>query len=350
MASDPIKLPWEIVFKILSNFSEFNQQQFKSLSTEVNNRLPSLYVDLKKTLYSGKYLDEAYIIKICKRAKKVFLEESSVLHINGPITVCGNTTGQYFDLLNLISIAGEVPETRYLFLGSYVDRGHHGVEVMTLLLLLKIRYPTDIYLLRGNHECSQISQIYGFYDECIQKYGSEILWRMFIEVFDTLPLSAIIHSDRNDKDSIFCVHGGISPLLKKIDDIAQLTRPTDVGYDGLLTDILWCDPEDITGWGIAGRGPGYIFGEDIVDQFLHSNDLGTMIRSHQLVEKGYKYMFRDRVLTLWSAPNYCYRCDNEAAYAKVRKIDNLIDVVTYSAVNNQKGENLDGYDKSNIPT
>ena len=103
----------------------------------------------------------------------------------------------------------------YLFTlaGDFVDRGFYSVETFLLLLALKVRYPERMTLIRGNHESRQITQVYGFYDECQRKYGSSNVWRWCCEVFDYLALGAIVDG------RVFCVHGGLSPSLQGIDQV-----------------------------------------------------------------------------------------------------------------------------------
>jgi serine/threonine-protein phosphatase 4 catalytic subunit len=162
-------------------------------------------------------------------------------------------------------------------------------------------------LIRGNHESRQITQIYGFYDECIRKYGSSNVWRYCCELFDYLSLAAIID------DKIFAVHGGLSPLISTVDQIRLLDRKKEVPHEGPMCDMLWSDPDEISGWGLSPRGAGYLFGGDVVEQFLSANALTMIARAHQLVMEGYKMMFEDTLVTVWSAPNYCYRCGNVAS-------------------------------------
>ena len=170
-----------------------------------------------------------------------------------------------------------------------------------------MRYPDRITLIRGNHESRQITQIYGFYDECLRKYGSANVWSYCCELFDYLCLGAIID------DRIFAVHGGLSPLLSSLDQIRLIDRKKEVPHDGPMCDMLWSDPDDISGWGLSPRGAGYLFGGDVVEQFLAANDLKMICRAHQLVMEGYKWMFDQQLVTVWSAPNYCYRCGNVAS-------------------------------------
>lgn len=221
--------------------------------------------------------------------------------------ICGDIHGQFYDLVELFKVGGECPDTNYLFLGDFVDRGFFSVETFLLLLALKVRYPDRITLIRGNHESRQITQVYGFYDECLRKYGSVNVWRYCTEIFDYLSLSAIID------DKIFCVHGGLSPSINTLDQIRIIDRKQEVPHDGAMCDLMWSDPEDIDGWGLSPRGAGYLFGGDVVEKFNMMNSLELICRAHQLVMEGLKWMFSKTLVTVWSAPNYCYRCGNVAA-------------------------------------
>ncbi|EYC27846.1 hypothetical protein Y032_0008g215 [Ancylostoma ceylanicum] len=151
-------------------------------------------------------------------------------------------------------------------------------------------------------------KVYGFYDECLRKYGSAAVWKACTEVFDYLSLSAVIDG------KAFCVHGGLSPSIQTLDQIRVIDRKQEVPHDGPMCDLLWSDPEDSSvGWGMSPRGAGYLFGADVVKTFCDTNGVDLICRAHQLVMEGYKWHFNDTVLTVWSAPNYCYRCGNVAA-------------------------------------
>jgi serine/threonine-protein phosphatase 4 catalytic subunit len=250
---------------------------------------------------------ESDVEALCTKAKEILMEEENVHHVPIPATVVGDIHGQFYDLLELFDVGGQVPSVNYVFMGDFVDRGYYSVETFLLLLALKVRYPKRITLIRGNHESRQITQVYGFYDECLRKYGSVNVWRYCTEIFDYLSLSAII------EDKIFCVHGGLSPSINTLDQIRVIDRKQEVPHDGAMCDLMWSDPEDIDGWGLSPRGAGYLFGGDVVQQFNSTNSIELIARAHQLVMEGYKHMFSDTLVTVWSAPNYCYRCGNVAA-------------------------------------
>ncbi|GAM18434.1 hypothetical protein SAMD00019534_016090 [Acytostelium subglobosum LB1] len=252
-------------------------------------------------------IKESEVRALCAKAREILLEEGNVQRVDSPVTICGDIHGQFYDLKELFKVGGDCPQTNYLFMGDFVDRGFYSVETFLLLLALKVRYPDRITLIRGNHESRQITQVYGFYEECVRKYGSVTVWRYCTEIFDYLSLSALVDG------KIFCVHGGLSPSIDTLDQIRAIDRKQEVPHEGPMCDLMWSDPEDIPGWNSSPRGAGYLFGEDIVQKFNHNNNLEFICRAHQLVMEGYKYMFNETLVTVWSAPNYCYRCGNVAA-------------------------------------
>lgn len=260
-------------------------------------------------LKESKVVPESDIYSLCLKAQEILISESNVQQVDTPVTICGDVHGQLHDVLTLFSCGGDVPFTRYLFLGDFVDRGYYSLETFLLLLSLKVRYPDRITLIRGNHESRQITTVYGFYDECIRKYGSANVWRYCCEVFDYLSLGALVGGE----DGVFCVHGGLSPNVTQLNQIMLIDRKQEVPHEGAMCDLLWSDPEDVETWGISPRGAGYLFGSNEVDKFLHMNNVSLIARAHQLVMEGYKEMFNGGLVTVWSAPNYCYRCGNVAA-------------------------------------
>ena len=191
--------------------------------------------------------------------------------------------------------------------------GYYSLETFTYLAALKLRYPDHIYLLRGNHECRQVNQLYGFYDECINYYGHAGLWRMCNEVFDLLPIGAVV------ANRIFCIHGGLSPEVKLIEQIPLIERQDELPSTGPLADITWSDPDEtIEGWAMNQRGAGYLFGPRPTHEFCYNNKLQLITRAHQLAMSGYQYHYgEDQLVTVWSAPNYMYRSGNDASVLKI---------------------------------
>ncbi|KOS17875.1 Serine/threonine-protein phosphatase PP-X -like protein 4 [Escovopsis weberi] len=345
-------------------------------------------------------IPETQVRELCHRARELLIEEGNVVTVTAPVTICGDIHGQFHDLMELFRVGGDVPDTNYLFMGDFVDRGFYSLESFLLLLCLKVRYPDRMTLIRGNHESRQITTVYGFYDECLRKYGSANVWRYCCDIFDYLALGAIVlgasstlvpGSDAEDDTEIevcdqngsiisrfprkrgnrvhvpepqkqptsspprsgstngnggaddgvspprkigapgsgasgssggsignpggavLCVHGGLSPLIDTVDKIRLIDRKQEVPHEGAMCDLLWSDPDEIDGWGLSPRGAGFLFGADIVKVFNHRNDLSLIARAHQLVMEGFKEMFDASIVTVWSAPNYCYRCGNVAA-------------------------------------
>ncbi|CAE6414429.1 unnamed protein product [Rhizoctonia solani] len=258
-----------------------------------------------------KQLSEPDVKRLCEKAREILMEESNVQPVRCPVTVCGDIHGQFHDLSELFRIGGNSPDTNYLFMGDYVDRGYYSVETVTLLVTLKLRYRDRVTILRGNHESRQITQVYGFYDECLRKYGNANVWKYFTDLFDFLPLTALIDNQ------IFCLHGGLSPSIDTLDHVRGIDRVQEVPHEGPMCDLLWSDPDDRCGWGISPRGAGYTFGQDISEAFNHNNGLTLVARAHQLVMEGYNWSQDRNVVTIFSAPNYCYRCGNQAAIMEI---------------------------------
>jgi len=276
-----------------------------------------------------KYLSEQDIKQLCETVKELLLEESNVQPVASPVTICGDIHGQFYDLIELFKTGGELPETNYIFMGDYVDRGYYSLEVFTLLLALKARYPDKVTLLRGNHESRQITQVYGFYDECQQKYGNANVWKYCTQVFDLLTIAALIDGN------VLCVHGGLSPDVRTLDQIRTIPRQQEIPHEGPFCDLMWSDPEEIETWQISPRGAGWLFGSKVTTEFVNINNLKLLCRSHQLVQEGYKHNFDNKLVTVWSAPNYCYRCGNVAAILKLSP-DGKEEYKIFHAVENEK--------------
>ncbi|GMG46474.1 unnamed protein product [Ambrosiozyma monospora] len=266
--------------------------------------------------YSGKRtksvcMKNSEIATICATAREIFLSQPSLLELSAPVKIVGDIHGQYSDLIRIFTKCGFPPAANYLFLGDYVDRGKQSLESILLLLCYKIKYPENFFLLRGNHECAQITRAYGFYDECKRRTNLKT-WKIFIDTFNTLPIAAVVAS------KIFCVHGGLSPVMNSLDEIRNIKRPTDVPDYGLLNDLLWSDPADTPEeWVDNERGVSYCYNRVAINKFLNRFQFDLVVRAHMVVEDGYEF-FNDRSLvTVFSAPNYCGEFDNWGAVMSI---------------------------------
>ncbi|KAJ3444119.1 serine/threonine-protein phosphatase [Anaeramoeba flamelloides] len=207
-------------------------------------------------------LKEPEIRKIVKSARQIFLKQPILLELSSPLNICGDIHGQYLDLLRLFDSGGFPPKSNYLFLGDYVG---------------------------------------------VKKYSVK-LWKIFSDCFNCLPLAAVID------EKIFCVHGGLSPDLKKLSQIKKIPRPAKVPESGLLCDLLWSDPaEEGDGWEENDRGVSWVFGESVVEKFKEEHGFDLICRAHQVVEKGYEFYSNRSLVTIFSAPNYCGEFDNNGA-------------------------------------
>jgi serine/threonine-protein phosphatase PP1 catalytic subunit len=272
--------------------------------------------DIIRRLLEGKggkqvQLSEGEIRQLCVNARQIFMNQPNFLQLCAPIRICGDIHGQYQDMLRLFEYGGFPPTNNYLFLGDYVDRGKQSLETICLLLAYKIRYPEQVFLLRGNHEDAKINRIYGFYDECKRRFNVR-LWKIFTDCFNCLPVAALID------EKILCMHGGLSPDLERLSQINELERPIEIPDNGLLCDLLWSDPDArIKSWADSDRGVSCTFGSDVVFEFLEKHDLDLICRGHQVVEDGYEFFAKRRLVTIFSAPNYGGEFDNAGALLSV---------------------------------
>merc|ERR1719370_588988 len=274
----------------------------------------------------------------CKNSKKlpqILTEEPNLLSVSAPITVVGDIHGQYFDLLKMFEVGGPpgdgADNTRYLFLGDYVDRGCYSIECVLYLWSLKICYPSSFFLLRGNHECRHLTAYFTFKQECLVKYNEEI-YEACMTTFDALPLCALMN------EQFLCVHGGISPEIQTLEDIKHINRFREPPAEGAMCDLVWSDPvedfgkETTTDKFIPNgvRGCSYFYSFSAICNFLTKNNLLSLIRAHEAQDQGYKMHRRNAqtgfpsLITLFSAPNYLDCYNNKAAILKYE--DNVMNI------------------------
>jgi len=258
-----------------------------------------------------KFLLEEEIKDLCLLSTELLLTEPSLLEIDAPVHVASNIHGHFDELIDIFEACGYPGDHKYLFLGDYVDRGRQSLECICLLLAYKIKFSDKVFMLRGNHECSSTSRIYGFYDECKKRYSVKV-WSYFIRCFNCLPFAAVI------EDKVFCVHGGLSPELKSVEQINQIQRPTDISDSGLLCDLLWADLDlTLLDWDSNSCGVSYSFGPKPIEIFLSAHNYSLLIIASKIHFSGYEYSPSIQTLQLFSVPNYCETYQNNGAVLSI---------------------------------
>lgn len=278
-----------------------------------------------------KCLHKRYAFQIVLQTREMLRALPSLVDINVPLgkhfTVCGDVHGQFYDLLNIFELNGlPSEENPYLFNGDFVDRGSFSVEVILTLFAFKCMSPSAIYLARGNHESKSMNKIYGFEGEVRSKL-SETFVELFAEVFCCLPLAHVIN------EKIFVVHGGLFSVDGvKLSDIRSIDRFCEPPEEGLMCELLWSDPQPLPGRGPSKRGVGLSFGGDVTKKFLQENNLDLVVRSHEVKDEGYEIEHDGKLITVFSAPNYCDQMGNKGAFIRFEAPEMKPNIVTFSAV------------------
>ncbi|KAJ7963879.1 Serine/threonine protein phosphatase [Quillaja saponaria] len=278
-----------------------------------------------------KCLHKRYAFQIVLQTREMLQALPSLVDINisagKQITVCGDVHGQFYDLLNIFELNG-LPsnENPYLFNGDFVDRGSFSLEVILTLFAFKCMSPSAIYLARGNHESKSMNKIYGFEGEIRSKLN-ETFVELFAEVFCYLPLAHVIN------EKVFVVHGGLFSVDGvKLSDLRAINRFCEPPEEGLMCELLWSDPQRIPGRGPSKRGVGLSFGADVTKRFLQENNLDLVVRSHEVKDEGYEIEHNGKLITVFSAPNYCDQMGNKGAFIRFEAPEMKLNIVTFSAV------------------
>lgn len=297
---------------------------------------------LKDHFFNEGRLSPQQVLKILAMATKCLLKEPTLLEVPAPVTICGDIHGQYYDLMRLFDVGGSPELTPYLFLGDYVDRGLFSIECLLYLYSLKLNFPTTLWMLRGNHECRHLTEYFTFKSECLHKYSEEV-YEAALKSFNALPLTAIV-LNLNRERQFFCVHGGLLPDLKLLDDLMKLDRFREPPTRGLMCDLLWADPcedyDEDEGLLLFSRntvrGCSYAFTYKALCQFLERTGLLLIIRAHEAQDAGYrmykptKTMLFPSLLTMFSAPNYLDTYNNKAAVLKYE--NNVMNIRQFNAL------------------
>ncbi|KAI9898238.1 hypothetical protein N3K66_006598 [Trichothecium roseum] len=274
--------------------------------------------DMTERFKNGKHLHKKYVYQIVIGVKNIVYEEATMVEMKIPddvnLTVCGDTHGQYFDLMELFRRNGAPSDKHwYLFNGDFVDRGSWSCEIALLLYAYKMLRPNAFFLNRGNHETDDMNRVYGFEGECKAKYNERV-FKLFSESFSALPLATLVG------DKYLVLHGGLfSDDNVTLEDIRKLNRHNQrqPGQAGLMMEMLWTDPQEEPGRGPSKRGVGMQFGPDITKRFCEKNGLEAVIRSHEVRMDGYEVQHDGKCVTVFSAPRYCDSTENRGAYINI---------------------------------
>ncbi|KAF8359349.1 hypothetical protein PRIPAC_94344 [Pristionchus pacificus] len=251
------------------------------------------------------------LVQILIKIKSALSKEPPLVRIAPPVVIVGDIHGQFNDLNRMLDTFGDremdvpgVLRKNFVFLGDYVDRGKQSLEVIVYVFIMKILFPTQVFLLRGNHECKPINRVYGFMQEMQERFDKNEgnnLFHMFNEAFTHMPLACLVSG------VILCMHGGISPRLTSLDEINKIPKPlVDPNSNELACDLLWSDPMI----GLKGfkpnaiRGVSVHFGEDVLHSTMAELGVKLIVRGHQMMMNGFNFFGNQRLVTVFTAASY----------------------------------------------
>lgn len=298
----------------------YNYKNFLSLFTNEIENTNLSQLDLDDISFRLPRFKKEIIIDICYKTKEIFKNENILVNLKcSNVYAIGDLHGNLFDVLRIIKKVGlpsEENQTNFIFLGDIVDRGEFSLETVLIIFIMKILFPQNVFVIRGNHEFDSTCSEGGFKDDIIKLYDSET-YNSFLDVFSYLPLSILLNNQ------VFFVHGGIGPNFHSINQIMEVKRPIfDYKDNDILISILWSDPEEsIQEFKESYRGTGYVFGCDAFHRFVQENKINLFVRGHECVDKGFQFMFGERLITVFSASKYCGCAHNSAGV--IQLIDGL---------------------------
>ena len=287
-------------------FTQIIQSHLSLLKTDLD-RVANAKDTLKLPVFTESDLNDEldYVTRI-------FSSEPLILDVTVPCIVVGDIHGHLLDLYRIFIRFGFPPSRSYMFLGDVVDRGEFSLEVVTFLFALKVVFPRNVFIIRGNHEFDDCCSNGGFRAEIMSTYHSQTLYNKFLSAFSQMPIASKLFG------KIFCIHAGLSPGFHHIDQLYDYNRPISNFHDHLLSGIFWSDPTDFhKHFGETKRHYGYTYGSEALQDFLSNNDMFLMIRGHECIQKGFENRLDNLLMTVFSASNYCGSSMNSSAVIAV---------------------------------
>lgn len=311
------------------------------------------------------YYDEKYnalffdlLTKYCTRKSDILPKDAMIALINrfveqikkepieinlepdgNPLVIVGDIHGAFNSLYRVLLSGSKLDlNSKFVFLGDYVDRGENSIEVLTFLMLLKVAFPTKYYLLRGNHEDSDMNEYHGFKKECLEKYDEEV-YNLICKSYDYYSLTCVTAD-------IFCVHGCITKYHEDYNRLIAIEKPVlwhiysalDMKLYKVVRDLLWSDPLNDDEYNSISekendvRGDGHCYGKDSIESFCEMKDVNYIFRAHQYSPEGFRITPDSRVITIFSSSNYCGCFDNEGGFLFLTQDESVYAIHPYDFV------------------
>ena len=271
----------------------------------------SMYIQKKKQLRLP-IVPKELLKNLAFTAQSIFQNEKLVLELSAPVVIVGDLHGHILDLFRILKTMGCPPMQNYLFLGDLVDRGEFSTETCTLVFLLKVLFPNNVFLIRGNHEFREITHNAGWDKEIYHMYTDDSLFDYFINAFEYIPIAALID------EFMVCIHGGVGENFRSLFQVQDIPRPIKTFENKALTDLLWGDPDpQVEEYGSSYRGLGNTYGAGPAKRFLEDTQVKFLVRGHQCMNNGTEVTHNGKVITVFSASSYCGTISNQCGILNV---------------------------------
>lgn len=293
-----------------------NEKQYRQIFSKFLSATPleiEKYADESATIVLPS-VSAQLVQSLCSDVGDLFREEPCLLEIPSPAIIVGDIHGHILDLFRVLKEFGLPDKVPYVFLGDLVDRGEFSIETVILVFLLKIFFPDNVHLIRGNHEFELLSANCGFAKQLADHFeNAGEVFESFVDAFSFIPLACLIDG------TVLCIHGGLGPGVFSLSQFRKQERPINDFAEDFVNSVLWSDPQEgLEDFAPSNRGTGFFFGAPSVKEFLEANNLTTIVRGHECVLPGVQWMFDKSIVTVFTASNYCGLMGNHAGVLEVK--------------------------------